>query len=32
MISEGVSGVYRDGTVNRQPGQHTGTKSKFGAV
>ena len=23
MISEGVSGVYRDGTVNRQPGQHT---------
>jgi hypothetical protein len=25
MISEGVSGVYRDGGVSRQPGQHTST-------
>jgi hypothetical protein len=25
MISEEVSGVYRDGPVNRLPGQHTGT-------
>ena len=29
MISERVSGVYRDGSVNRQPGQHTGTRQLF---